>query len=368
MRVDRAWIAAAALMLGAWSEPSALAFCRTSTCPIPADFSPSAGSCVPSDFAQYCASLSTPVTPRPLWWRNACTSYDIQQNASKQVSYDLAVQSFDTAFAKWSGAACTGGGNPSIKAENLGAVACDEVHYNEAGTGLGNQHVIIFRDDGWPYPSDLNNTLGLTTMTFDPDTGEIYDADMEINTTVSLTVTGPVPSDGIDFLSIITHETGHFFGMAHSDDAQATMFAHYAPGSTSMRELTADDTAGICSIYRPGGERGVDPSVADGGTVMEDPCDPTPRHGFQSACAAPTRTSSSGGCAIAAASPAQSVRWLHVVAAALAAFALARRRPRRGIPLPSPLLPLAALARRRDLFLGISLASGVRRRNPHLPR
>jgi hypothetical protein len=38
-------------------------------------------------------------------------------------------------------------------------------------------------------------------------------------------------------------------------------------------------------------------------------------------------------------------------------------RPR---PLPSPLLPLAPLRHRLGLLLGISLAPGVRRRNPHL--
>ncbi len=337
MRVERASIAsaaAAALTVGAWSEPSALAFCRTSTCPVPADFSPSPGSCEPANFAQYCANLQpTPVTPRPLWWRNACTSYDIQQSASKQVSYDQAVQSFATAFAKWSQAACTGGGHPSIQAENLGPVECAEVHYNDSSTGQGNQHVIVFRDDGWPHPGDLNNTLGLTTMTFDPDTGEIYDADMEINSTVPLTVTGTVPSDGTDFLSIITHEAGHFFGMAHSDSAQATMYAHYTPGSTYMRNLTSDDTAGICSIYLPGGKRSVDPGVEDGGIVMEDPCDPTPRHGFQSACTQPPSTGG-GGCAVGAprgAAPAEFSRpWLLGVAAlAASAFARPRPRPRR---------------------------------------
>ena len=166
---------------------------------------------------------------------------------------------------------------------DLGKVACDEVHYNDNTTGMGNQHAIIFRDSGWPYPNDLNNTLGLTTITFDPDTGEIYDADMEINSSVSLAVSDPVPATGNDFMSIITHESGHFFGMAHSNDGSATMFAHYTPGSTYMRNLTADDTTGICTVYTPSGARAVDPSVASSGTVPEDACDPTPRHGFQSA-------------------------------------------------------------------------------------
>jgi hypothetical protein len=292
---------AALVTLLAWApwalgDRPAYAFCRTSTCPLPADFSPSPSGCQPEGFAQYCASLDPPVVPLSIWWRNACESYDIQQDASVQVPYDVAVQSFATAFSKWTGATCDGG-TPSVAAVNLGPVACDEVHYNDNTTGQGNQHVIIFRDDGWPHPNDLNNTLGLTTITFDPDTGEIYDADMEINSTVPLTVSGPVPSEGNDFMSIITHESGHFFGMAHSNDDLATMFAHYTPGSTYMRNLTSDDTAGICTIYPPGGARAVDPSVADGGFVQEDTCDPTPRHGFQSACEVPPSTSG-GGCAV----------------------------------------------------------------------
>ena len=236
------------------------------------------------------------MVPLPIWWRNACVSYDIQQDASAQVPYDVAVQSFATAFAKWTAAACPGGGHPSVAVDNLGQVACDDVHYNDNTTGQGNQHVIIFRDKTWPHAGDMNNTLGLTTVTYDPDTGEVYDADMEINSTVALTVAGPVPSNGTDFLSIITHEAGHFLGMAHSNDDLATMYAHYQPGTTSMRNLTADDTMGICTIYPPGGERTVDPRVADGGVVAEDSCDPTPRHGFQSACVDPSK--GGGGCAV----------------------------------------------------------------------
>jgi hypothetical protein len=332
----------AALALGAAAgENAALAFCRTSTCPLPADFSPSDAGCQPADFEAYCAGLDPPVVPHPVWWRNACQSYDIQQDASAQVPYDVAVTSFATAFSKWTGADCPDGGHPSISIENLGPVACDEVHYNDNTTGQGNQHVIVFRDEVWPHPDDLNNTLGLTTITFDPDTGEIYDADMEINSTVPLTVSGPVPSSGNDFLSIITHESGHFFGMAHSNDDLATMYAHYTPGSTYMRNLTSDDTAGICSIYPTasssgGGMRAVDPAVVDGGLVPEDPCDPTPRHGFQSDCVEPPSTKKSGGCAVAATAGAEDAPGgraagaaLLVSAAVAAAFGVRARRARR---------------------------------------
>jgi MYXO-CTERM domain-containing protein len=212
-----------------------------------------------------------------------------------------------------------GSGTVSIGVTNPGPVECDQVQYS---SDQGNQHVIIFHDDVWPY-DDPNNTLGLTTITFDPDSGEIYDADMEINATQPLTTSGPLPADGYDFMSIITHETGHFLGMAHSGDDLATMYAHYTPGTVTMRTLTADDTAGICSIYPPDGTREVAPTVADGGTIPEDSCDPTPRHGFQSQCAQPV----GNGCSatgVDGPTPTGSL----VLAAAVAAGAMARRRAR----------------------------------------
>ncbi len=298
------------------------AFCRTLACPLPAGFSPSDVSCVPQagdpvlggapDFPTYCASLSPPAKPIPVWWRNACVSYDIQQNASAQVPYDTASTMFAQAFAKWTSIECpqtsTSASDPdaavpasarvSIDVRDLGPVECALVQYN---SDSGNQHVIIFHDDMWPH-DDANNTLGLTTVTYDPDTGEIYDADMEINATVPLSIGDPVAAGAYDFDSIITHECGHFLGMAHTGDDRATMYASYTQGTTYKRVLTSDDVSGICSIYLAGGERAVDPSATpDGsGEVPEDACDPTPRHGFSTQCAPPKSKSCSVGPAVAA--------------------------------------------------------------------
>jgi hypothetical protein len=302
------------------------AFCRTTTCPLPPDFSPHHGACTPPDFESYCASLHPAVKPLPVWWRNACVGYDVQKDASRQVPYDVATKLVAAAFAKWTSITCdgaSGSSHVSIDVHDLGPVSCSKVEYN---SDQGNQHVIVFRDDRWPY-ADANNTLGLTTVTFDVDTGEIYDADMEINGTVELAVTDPVPGDGYDFQSVIAHEAGHFLGMAHSDDQRATMFAAYERGTTVKRTLTPDDRSGLCSIYRPGGLRGADPTVD--GPVREDACDPTPRHGFSSKCASSSPKRHGGG----RASPSGEVGSLVGDASWLGACALAaavvRRRVRR---------------------------------------
>jgi hypothetical protein len=319
------------------SAPAARAFCRTVTCPLPADWNPSNG-CLPTsvtdasghswpDFASYCLGRvddqgkPAPTKVLPIWWRNACVSYDIQKNASRWVPYDTAARVVAAAFMKWTEATCpadsAGATRVSIDVSDRGPVDCDKVGYNTFGGP--NQHVIVFRDTVWPH-NDVNNTLGLTTVTFDADTGEIYDADTEINGTMPLSVGDP--TTGYDFESIITHEMGHFLGLAHSGDNKATMYAHYM-SSTSMRTLTADDVAGLCSIYPPNGTRNVDPTVAASGSVTEDSCDPTPRHGFTTQCAQPPKS----GCAVAAGDPSGD-GGTEIVFVALASFGIARKRKR----------------------------------------
>ena len=329
LRTPAAWLVLpfASLAATAVTSCDALAFCRTMACPLPAGFAPSPDACVPPDFASWCASQTPPDKPIPIWWRNACVSYDLQQNASQQAPYATADTMFAAAFGKWTSLDCAGPAGPggssrvSIDVRDLGPVACDQVQYNQT---QGNQHVIIFHDHSWPHDDQLN-TLGLTTITYDPDTGEIYDADMEINATVPLALRDPVPTGSYDLQSIITHECGHFLGMAHSGDMNATMYAFYTMGATSMRTLTADDIGGLCSIYPPSGERAVDPSVAAGGGVGQDACDPTPRHGFSAQCA----SGASGGCDATGGGGSRDRDGLALTILAVSAWGGARRR-RRG--------------------------------------
>jgi hypothetical protein len=273
----------------------ASAFCRTTTVSIAPDFSPSIDMCWTQG--------------KPLYWKNACTGYSVNQTASRQVSFNDANEQMARAFSRWTGKSCAAnpeGSRVSIDVRDLGPVACAQVQYNKTD---GNANIIMFRDDAWPH-NDPNNTLALTTVTYNPDTGEIYDADMEINTFgAKVTLTDPVPADGYDFASIVTHESGHFLGLAHSGDEHATMFAQYQPGSTTKRELAPDDVLGICAAYPPDGTR-----VTAAGPLPADPCDPTPRRGLKSECKV------SKGCNLAGADP-SNFMWV------LALFFLRRGRP-----------------------------------------
>jgi hypothetical protein len=238
------------------------AFCRTVTESVPPFYDPQSSGCFTgSDSAKL------------LYWTNACIGYSLARAASSQIDLETATSVAAAAFEAWSGATCAGGGNPSIQAINEGPVDCPLVEYNKLGP---NQHVIVFRDDEWPH-NDANNTLGLTTVTFDIRTGEIYDADMEINSTIQgLVADGSVPSGGFDLNSIMTHEAGHFLGLAHAPDPAAMMFARYHAGPPM---LTEDDVDGICTIDPPDRTRNT-----TAGRIAAGPCDPKSRHGFSTEC------------------------------------------------------------------------------------
>jgi MYXO-CTERM domain-containing protein len=266
----------AVTMLGRPRE--AQAFCRTTTTPVPADYSPSRG----------CFTEGL-----PLFWKGACVGYSPNSAASVHIPLATATSIIDQSFTTWNEVKC-GSGSIGIATSDVGPADCSEVRYNPNGP---NQNVIVFRDTTWPY-SDPNNTLGLTTVTFNADTGEIYDADMELNATgKNLSTSMTVPANGFDLLSVITHEAGHFLGLAHATDPTATMFASYKPGTTTLRSVAADDIAGICSIYPTTTERNVATSVSPSGVLPADACDATPRHGFGSTCAenpAPADSKTSG--------------------------------------------------------------------------
>jgi hypothetical protein len=167
----------------------------------------------------------------------------------------------------------------------------------------------MYRDDFWPYVGSTA-TLALTTVTYNVETGEIFDADVEINAVGSPLTVGDSNIEA-DLDSIITHEAGHFLGLSHSCDPSATMMAFYKLGDTSLRSLESDDIAGICEIYPPG--------------TSTDGCDPTPRHGFSPECG--TEPQDKGCCTTAPGRPdAQGARACLALCIAAAAAAARRRR------------------------------------------
>ncbi len=123
--------------------------------------------------------------------------------------------------------------------------------------GGDNKNVVVALSTGWPYEQ---SALAVTTSAYDTRTGEVVDADIEINDEffdfVRVDETC-VPNDGtMDLRNTITHEVGHVIGLDHPPNTpryqDVTMFASAPPCESKKRTLESDDINGICSIYPTG--------------------------------------------------------------------------------------------------------------------
>ncbi|MGH7268976.1 MAG: matrixin family metalloprotease [Polyangiaceae bacterium] len=223
---------------------SARAFCRSTTVPAPPGYDPSASGCWTEG--------------RPLAWLwNEHISYSLASAASREVDLADATRIADLAFDSWNHAPCAGG-PPNVVAVDDGpidpttvAAECRSVPCDPGAPGP--VHLIVFRDGDW-MAQDPTDTLALTTVTYATDSGIVFGAEIEINShDHRLTTAEPPPPGTIDLRTILTHEAGHFLGLAHATDVRSVMYAYYNPDSF---KLTADDIAGICAIYPP------DPAIA----------------------------------------------------------------------------------------------------------
>jgi len=291
----RLLLATAAIAATVLAAPAAHAFCRTTTVATDPSFSPVDGRCWDQGIFVYHS--------------RTCVGYAIESPGSAKLDMGTFRSLVETAFQTWETASC-GAGGPTIDAQFLGPTSRSALGY-DTKAGAKNASAIVFWDDAWPNGS--SNEVILTTLTFNKETGEILDADMEVNTAeIAFTLSDPVPPNGTDMQSALTHEVGHFFGVAHSSERTATMFAKYTPGSTFFRDLTDDDVAGICSIYLPNNQRASSKGTVEGGI-----CDPS--------APPPPTTGEGGGCNAGGGGLAASA-----VPLAALGLVLARLRKRRG--------------------------------------
>ncbi|HEY6460654.1 MAG TPA: matrixin family metalloprotease, partial [Polyangiaceae bacterium] len=235
-------VVAGVVLVGVVALPAGLAraYCRTTTVHEPVPYDP---------VASGCWTQGTPLA----WQAGADIGYSLSQAASDQLSLADATRVADAAFDTWNGVECPGNVALDVHAydegpvseeaavDDCGLVACDPTYHDPL-------HVIVFDDVKWPH-DDPNNTLALTTVTYGVDDGRIFDADIEVNTAQhTITAAEPPPDGSYDLQAILTHEAGHFFGLAHATETTPIMYAQYQPGAIT---LTSDDVAGVCAIYPP---------------------------------------------------------------------------------------------------------------------
>jgi hypothetical protein len=110
-----------------------------------------------------------------------------------------------------------------------------------------NTNCLVWREDDWPRDYGAE-ALALTTLTYEPATGKILDADIELNGVDYRFGTDCSP-DAVDIQNTIAHEAGHMLGLDHADVSGATMQVYSGPGDCSLRDLSPDDIEGAVTLY-----------------------------------------------------------------------------------------------------------------------
>jgi hypothetical protein len=212
-----------------------------------------------------------------VYWPSQCLSFAVaaagspKEGISAQALADYAVSGLEL----WTQVACAGGGSPELAVQYRGESECEPLGYSRGGLS-SNTHTITFRDTGWRAPLDV---IGLTTLTANLDTGEVIDADNEINSEHFDFFVDPEEAviGQRDLRIVVNHELGHLLGLGHAAAEDSLMYFDYrGPDSTPG----ADDSAGLCEVFSPAAnapqcgpapalaacrDAGVEPSASQGG-------------------------------------------------------------------------------------------------------
>jgi uncharacterized protein (TIGR03382 family) len=226
-----------------------------------------------------------------LFWATRGHSFLIDSKGTPDAPAGSAFDAVRRSFATWAAVSCS-----DLRfAEEPTAQTDRRVGYVQGGT---NHNLVLWRSascasavpsgdpcltqggcsnkyDCWEHDS---SAIATTTTTSNTATGEIVDADIELNDPGFAFTTAdgpPCPSTGprvncvaYDVQNTVTHEAGHTMGLAHSTDQTATMYAFAPNGETSKRILHPDDVQGICAIYPKGRPTSVSPGVPPPGSEV----------------------------------------------------------------------------------------------------
>ncbi|MGI5864756.1 MAG: myxosortase-dependent metalloprotease, MXAN_2677/MXAN_2678 family [Myxococcales bacterium] len=218
-----------------------------------------------------------------LHWANPRVPMVVNKLGSRDAGHLESLAAVRASYAAWNEVECS-----DFELVHAGTTAKNEAGFDP----VDNTNLIIWRevacDDVVP-PGDpcfvqggCNNkydcwdesssVVGVATITFSFRTGEIVDADIELNgagfvfTTVDSPeclpgrpIPRPASCVATDVQNTVTHELGHVIGLADVyDDPGATLYWQAEIGETAKRTLSQDDIDGLCAVYPRGSGLSVD--------------------------------------------------------------------------------------------------------------
>jgi hypothetical protein len=237
------------LALTAFGAADASAHCVTRTCQLDREENVPC----PRDLQTGCYTEGAPV-----YWGSDCLSYAIQRDGSIQqgITAEQVASLVEESFRIWSDVSCARGGTPPLTALSQGPIACAAVEFNCKQLEQ-NSNLIVFRDDFQDTENFYQGVIALTNLTANTRTGQIFSADIEINSRDEDFVIGEPPPGSLarDLRGVLNHEIGHLLGLSHSKVSGALMLSDYR-GTLLPAQ---DDITGMCEI-RSG--KGTDPECS----------------------------------------------------------------------------------------------------------
>jgi MYXO-CTERM domain-containing protein len=229
--------------------------------------------------------------PPCLYWPSRQVHFLVNDQGSQTFGSNAgsATTQLDNGFGAWLGFTCSDftywddGTTPSFEVGYTHVLVSQPMLSQD----VENTHLVVFRSKSCdqvvppgddcldPNNADCDNkyncwtsdvdtsgdVLAYTLVTSEITTGRILDADTafdevdyEFRDLVNDQCDGLVDqAHCADLANTMAHEAGHFLGLAHTPDVNATMYFEVVnPLETSKRDLDDDDVAGLCAIYPAG--------------------------------------------------------------------------------------------------------------------
>lgn len=178
-------------------------------------------------------------------FRSLPQDFLISEEGAADVTGGLEFEALARAFQSWEDVADSDARFSSLEAVNMDD---SDIYVDEGLPGRDRKNLIAWVESGWP---DGPALIALTFTYYVETSGKILEDDIAMNGTdyTWTAVDGVVMTD---VESIAAHEIGHAFGLGHSLEAEATMFATASQGETKKRSLDLDDMAAVQHSYPPG--------------------------------------------------------------------------------------------------------------------